>query len=285
MNVAELQAEALAGIAAFRPSGEALAIVPAYIGPWTVAALDAAQFLARHPGEQALFVYEHDRCRQRFVDYIAPLVADVTIVSPQAVKGGGYGNFAYVASPEKNWSTVRRALRPQFALRHSQTPAENSSTTNIVTMPNYEQAGGQFRLQWNGEDSIRYYTELYFGEGGPIPGPQIVRLARMGLGPERSRLYREIGGDLRELRAAAGLGDDVIYHRGMSVEQRVDLLKSIGDALGRTPSVSEIQKALREMNGPAYTTFVRGVGLPKLRELAGQDPGTVHRTSNQKKKD
>lgn len=269
MNVPGLQAEALSNIAALRSAREVLAIIPAYIGPWAVAALDAARFLADNPGEQALLVYEHDNSLERFADYIAPLVGNATIANSATV-AAGHADHAYVALSESSWQRVRGAVSPRFVLRHSPAAIANPDIGSIVTAPSYLQADGR-RLEWGPSDSIRYYSELYFDRGGPVSGETIVQLARAGEGPYKLRLFRDIGG-LEALREAAGLGDDVIYHRGTSVQQRADLLRRIGEGLGYTPSALEIKRILREMNGPSYDTLIKDVGLPGLRQLAGQDP-------------
>jgi len=274
MNVPDIRADVLSQIAALRPSGEVLAVIPAYIGPWAVAAADAARFLEENPEERALFVYNHDTVRDRFAAHIAHTLGDammrVTIANWQTVAAGGFSDTAYVAAPESSWERIWGAIDPQFTLRHSErrTALEGTDARHTVVAPTYVEAGGR-NLQWTPDDSIGYYQALYFGEGGAVAGRKIVDLANDGEGPHKIRLYRgfdAMGG----LRDAAGLGDDVIYHRGLSLEDRIAILRQIGDDRGRTPSVTEIQAALSDRGGPDYTTLLGGVGLEELRRLADQ---------------
>ncbi|HEU4985254.1 MAG TPA: hypothetical protein VFT58_06400, partial [Nitrososphaera sp.] len=156
MEVLNLQAQALADIESLRASGagEVLAIIPAYVGPWAVSALDAAKFLATNPGEQALFVYDRDSARDRFTRYVAPIVGSVTVANSQTVAKGGHADYAYVASTEDSWERIWGALDPQFAIRHSQTPIAGADAEHVITVPTYLEAGGR-RLRWGDADSIR----------------------------------------------------------------------------------------------------------------------------------
>ena len=272
MNIPDLQQQALDKIANLRPTGEALAIIPTYIGPWAVAAADAQRYLAENPNQQALFVYPHDRIRERFANYIAPIVGgSVTVASPETIRKGGHDRFAYVASGAESWPSVESFLDPRFVLRHSPT-ASGLRTAGAIILPRYAQVntGRRQGFEWSRDDSIRYYSELYFAQGQPVSSQAIIRSAIAGNGPDKNRVVRGFTG-IEGVRDEAGLREN-IYHRGMTAEQRARTLRLIGEDLGHMPSTEEIKEYLRETGGPAYDTLIKDVGLAELRRLAGQNP-------------
>lgn len=266
--VSEIQQQALAAITERWAAGQAQLVAPEYIGAWALAARNAAQY----PAESGvLFVYEHDDLRDQFAHYLGSAgLHNVTIASPETVAKGGHEKFSYIATAERAWPLVQSSVEADFVLRHSARQAgEQGEALGVIQLPTYKAVGGR-SLPWSADDSIRYYRELFFDQGGPVPTDKIIDLAQAGEGPHRLRFFQNLGG-IAGVRRAAGL-ETAIYQRGLSVEIRANILWSIGNELGYTPSAEEIKAALRASGGPDYSTLIKDVGLGELRRLAGQDP-------------
>jgi len=220
MYVSDIRAQVLADIAEHRRAGsaEVLASIPAYVGPWAVAAMDAARVLSQDDEAQALFIYDHLQVREQFTEYIQLLLGHtavrdrLTVASSSSITTTRHGRHTYVASAELSWQRARERLAPRFVLRHNRTPVADTSTSTVTARP-YVQAGF-LTPAWTRTDSIRYYKELYFARGRHVTRRELALLTGAGEGPSKNRLYREDIGSLDALRAAAHLDDSRGYRPG-----------------------------------------------------------------------
>lgn len=193
--------------------GEAVAVVPPYIGSWNIAAKAIRSFLksnggAHSPGESAaMMLYPHDHLLADFRRYISPLLGKegelVTITSPQEIADRDPYSLATsyavlfedTAPVPSAVQAIHTALRAQTAFLLRLCTAhepESQLSPHTYTLPDYEAAKGWF-LHWEPQDSVRYLQEWRFATGEQLTEEKAEELASRGQGPTVRRLCRKIG--------------------------------------------------------------------------------------------
>jgi len=262
-SVPDIQQNALAQLNQFRYDAisEVTGVIPLYAGPWEIAAQDLSRFMADDHEAHGLVVYEHGDEQDAFRSYLdKKITALVSVATPERMKQDtAIRHFDYVVGAESAIKAVRNDISARFLLKLT-TERPDKLRPNQLILPTYDEAGGP-QLEWTPEDSVRLYKELYFANGGPVTEDTFEALAKRGEGPYLKRILKGMSGIL-ELRERAEL-DEIIYHRYLTVEQKVEFLSNLGTLLGREPTFADIELA----NGPSYKALVRGVGIGALRAM------------------
>lgn len=222
-----------------------------------------------------LFVHEHSKTLPDFTSYVSRLVSDVTIADMASVLDGPEQHHDFVVATERVWEQIKHKVSGGFVLRVCGIMPTDHRPLGAIGFPRYKNS--EFMVlqklrdarpvDWLEEDSIRYYAALYFETNAPVPGSTIVDLARRGEGPHKNRFLQGMKG-MGVVRAAAGL-EAFVYQRGLSLQDRIQILREIAADHDHLPTVDDIQAALERRGGPSYSTLLGDMKLPQLREVAG----------------
>lgn len=180
--------------------------VPQYIGMWSVAAHDIANFANNHDRSMIGIAYPHEALLEDFSAYIGRIVGtkvleSLRIGTPQEIAlAAKKHNFDYLVGPgEIMHSNPEAYSQSGFQLRLFNAGEPCTTEQNIHTSPLYNRMGVR-KVIWSPWESIQYVHEYFLTTGKLMNKPIAKALCHSGQGPGDHLVSKEYGGwnNLRE---------------------------------------------------------------------------------------